>query len=165
MTDFREVQPLRRNPAVWLAALATALLVGVPLSIPLVRENMTVGLALTLCAPVLLLLWLFAMRLETEVRDDGLWIRFRAGWPPKTYAWSRIQRAETVEYRPLRDFGGWGIRLRRREWAWIVWGKQAVRLHLHDGTSFLVGSAEPERLASAIQERLAANPSEPRRSL
>ena len=160
MTHFREIQPLSRNPAIWLAGLATVLIVGVPLGMPLVRENMTATLALTLAAPLAVLAWLMCMRLETEVRDEGLWIRFRAGWFARTYSWNRIERAEAVEYRPLREFGGWGIRRGRREWAWIIWGKQAVRLHLRDGSTFLVGSAESERLASAITERLAARAAE-----
>ena len=157
MTYFREVQPLRRNPLIWLCVAAGALVVAVPLSMPVVRQNMTTELALLLAASVLPLLWLFAMRLETEVRDEGLWIRFRAAWFPLTYAWDRIERAEVIEYRPIAETRRWLASGRPREMGWMVWGRGAVRVFRNDGKSFMVGSAQPEKLAAAIQERLRAN--------
>ena len=157
MTSFREVQPLRRNPLIWLCVLATALLVALPLSMPVVRENMTTELALLLAAAALPLFWLFAVRLETEVRDEGLWIRFRAAWFPVTYAWNDIQRVETVDYRPLVETRRWMARGGRREFGWIVWGRGAVRVYRRNGKSFLLGTAQPEKLAAAIAERISPN--------
>jgi hypothetical protein len=103
-------------------------------------------------------LWLFYVRLETEVGDAGVRLRFRALWFPKTFVWNEIRSAEAVSYRPLLQYGGWGIRRGFREWAWNVSGSEGVRLHFRDGSSFLIGSTESGRLAAAVRERLAARP-------
>jgi hypothetical protein len=152
MVYFREVQPLYRNQIIWLPVGITAAV----LVLPSVRGELPRSGFLPLILPVLILLWLFAVRLETEVEDAGVRLRFRGLWFPKTFAWSNIQSAEAVSYRPLLQYGGWGIHRGFREWAWNVSGSEGVRLHFRDGSSFLIGSAESDRLAGAIRERLAA---------
>ena len=48
-------------------------------------------------------------RLITEVRSDGLHIRFfPLKWKPIPY--ETIASYQTRTYRPIRDYGGWGIR-------------------------------------------------------
>ena len=60
----------------------------------------------------ILLLWLyFGGKLVTEVRPDGLFVRFfplhRRTQHIRT---DEIESCEVMTYRPIRDFGGWGIR-------------------------------------------------------
>ena len=158
MVYFRETQSFAKNPALWIAAVVAALVVANALRLSVVRDSGAVWLAIGIQAAIML--WLLSIRLETEVRPEGLHLRFRALWFPKTLAWSRIERAEAVTYRPIVDYGGWGIRFGwTGGWAWNVHGSQGVRLHLSNGKPFLIGSQEPERLAAAIQERLAASAS------
>jgi hypothetical protein len=152
MTYFREVQPLYRNPILWLALAVTA---GA-LVLPSVRDGFRAGAPWAPAIPALLFAWLLFTRLETEVRDTGVRLRFRGLWFPKTFAWDAIEGAEGVTYRPLLQYGGWGIRRGLREWAWNVSGSEGVRLHLAGGNSFLIGSAKADRLAEAIRERLAS---------
>lgn len=158
MTYFREVQPFTKNPIVWVAIAGVALSVAVPLSMPIIRDNLSGPLTATFLLPLLFVVWFLVMRLETEVREDGVHLRFRGLWFPKTFAWELIDRAEAVEYRPIRQYGGWGIRRGREGWAWNVYGSRGVRLHLRDGKNFLIGSGESEQLAAAIDERLLAAP-------
>ena len=62
-----------------------------------------------------------------------------------------VASAEAVTYRPIRDFGGWGI---RRSWSgdrcYNVKGDQAVKLVMTDGQAIFVGSQQPHELHSAI---------------
>ena len=105
--------------------------------------------------PVLAIAWLLLVKLETEVCEDGVRLRFHLLWFPKTIPWDRIESAEAVVYRPLVQYGGWGIRRGwGGEWAWNVSGSDGVRLQLRGGKSFLIGSARAERLAAAIRDRL-----------
>lgn len=69
--------------------------------------------------------------------------------------YERVARLESVEYRPLRDFGGWGVRGSTNRRAWTASGHQAVVLHLHDGRQIYLGSANPRRLEERIRAAMA----------
>ena len=66
-----------------------------------------------------------------------------------------ISRIEVVTYRPIADFGCWGISFGRDgERALIARGNRGVRLVLNDGTKLLIGSQRPEALARALEQAL-----------
>ncbi len=50
-------------------------------------------------------------RLVFQVDEEAVTARFGyLGWPAQRVILSRIERARIVSYRPIRQFGGWGIR-------------------------------------------------------
>ena len=64
-------------------------------------------------------------------------------------------RLEVVSYRPLADYGGWGIRSGRDgERVLNARGNRGVRLDLADGSRLLIGSQRPEALALALERAL-----------
>jgi hypothetical protein len=102
--------------------------------------------------------------LTTVVDARQVDVRFGSlKWFGKTIPLSEIREVDVVEYRPLRDFGGWGIRLGRfrgeRTGCVNLRGNRGVRLALASGTtlmlfrvkSIVIGSATPEKLAEAIR--------------
>lgn len=95
--------------------------------------------------------FIWALRLETVVRRDAVYSRV---WPLhlsfRKFAWGDMDRHEAVTYRPIRDYGGWGIRLGKEGWAYNMYGKRGVLLHLRSGKTQLIGSQRPEELAAAI---------------
>jgi hypothetical protein len=96
------------------------------------------------------------LRMTTEVTPTDLRVWF--GWVP-TYrrfvAIGTVRRIEVVTYRPLLDYGGWGIRTGRDgERVLNARGNRGVRLELSDGTRLLIGSQRPETLALAIEGTL-----------
>lgn len=95
---------------------------------------------------------LFAvMRLETTVDATGLRLRFVPFRDRRVEA-PRIRSQEVVAYRPIRQWGGWGIRYGfGRGWAYTASGNRGVQLELADGKRLLVGSQRPEALAAALQ--------------
>jgi hypothetical protein len=57
-----------------------------------------------------------------------------------------------VNYRPLADYWGWGIRKGRDgERVLNARGNRGVWIDLADGSRLLVGSQRPEDLASALE--------------
>ena len=50
----------------------------------------------------------------TEIRGDGLYVRFIL------FGFNETESAEATKYRPIRDFGGWGIRYGRTGKAYNV---------------------------------------------
>ena len=107
-----------------------------------------------LAAPLLLMVGL--LRLTTEVTPTDVRVWF--GWVPtyrKFVPIGSVQKLEVVTYRPLRDYGGWGVRFGRDgERALNARGNRGVRLELTDGTRLMIGSQQPETLALAIEGAL-----------
>jgi hypothetical protein len=100
---------------------------------------------------------LFALlHMTTEVSPADLHVWF--GWFPvyrKRVLVVTIQRIEVVTYRPIADYGFWGIRIGRDgERVLNAKGNRGVRLELSDGTRLLVGSQQPEALARALERAL-----------
>jgi hypothetical protein len=118
----------------------------------------TSGLAFGLLAGVLLPIMIVAglLRMTTEVGPTDLRVWF--GWIPtyrRVVPIVTIQRLEVVTYRPLADYGGWGIRQGRDGTRVLnARGNRGVRIELADGTKLLVGSQHPEELARALERAM-----------
>ncbi|MDE2678587.1 MAG: hypothetical protein OXI76_11835 [Gemmatimonadota bacterium] len=92
------------------------------------------------------------IRLDVEVRADHIFIAFGpVHLIRKRIRFSEIESVRGLTYRPLVEFGGWGIRPRPRRTAWTIRGNQAVAVTLKSGRQIYVGSEYPQRLAGAIQ--------------
>jgi hypothetical protein len=113
-------------------------------------------LGLVIGLVLLLLLMIFLLYMTTEVTPTDVRVWF--GWTPtyrRLVPIGTICRIEVVTYRPIADFGFWGICSGRDgERALIARGNRGVRLELNDGTKLLIGSQRPEALARAIEQAL-----------
>ncbi len=118
---------------------------GWGLEVPLV-------LAIALVLPSVLILGVLHMTTQVTPTQCQVWL----GWIP-TYRTAvplaTIVSIEIVEYRPIADYGGWGIRRGRDgERVLNARGNRGVRLTLSDGARLLIGSQKPENLALAIDQ-------------
>jgi hypothetical protein len=91
-------------------------------------------------------------RLVTEVRSDGIYVRFF----PIHFSYHKISLGELKsfevrKYNALREYGGWGIRYGPQGKAYNVGGNRGVQLVLTDGKRILIGSQRPEEFLSALQ--------------
>jgi len=162
---FREVQRFKQR---WLWAL---IVVSVLVSVGLFGWGMVqqlvfgepwgdrpmsdTGLAVTGTLTILLHLGIIALfavcRLIIEVRSEGLYIRF----VPFHLSYRRIpledlESFEALTYRPMREYGGWGIKGGRGGTAYNVSGDRGVRLNYATGRHILIGSQRADELAEAI---------------
>ena len=108
--------------------------------------GLLIGLALLMFVVV------FLLHMTTEVGPTDLRVWF--GWAPtspRMVPIGTVRSVEVVTYRPIADYGFWGIRAGRDgERAFIARGNRGVRLELIDGTKLLIGSQRPEALASVL---------------
>jgi hypothetical protein len=162
--SFTEEQRFRQ-PWLWLTAVVPILLggglLGWSLYSQLARgepfgdQAVSDGVLIAIAIPTLLvmvgILWLlYAARLETLVRSDGLAVRFFPGrW--RLFPYTEMGPIEAVEVRPVRDYGGWGVRMKRGERAYLVSGTRGIRFGLADGKRIMIGSQQPEALLAAIR--------------
>ncbi|MEP6993733.1 MAG: hypothetical protein ABI968_04350 [Acidobacteriota bacterium] len=97
----------------------------------------------------LILLGVVTLRQTTTVEVDAVTVRF--GFLHKTrIPLSEIAHAEAVSYRPVRDYGGWGIRGFGRRRALNARGNQGVLVTRSDGSTVLIGSQKPRELLAAL---------------
>lgn len=100
---------------------------------------------------VLLVLFAAVATLRMRTRVDGPAVTVRYGFLYSTrISLSEVVRAEAVVYRPVRDYGGWGIRGFGRRRALNARGDRGVLLIRADGSSLLVGSQRPRDLLNAL---------------
>ena len=97
-----------------------------------------------------IVLLFLAMKMTVQVDREFLRIRYFPLWR-KTIPLDDIVRWEARTYRPILEYGGWGIRYRiGKGWAYNVSGNQGVQLELANGQRILIGSQRAMELAMAI---------------
>jgi hypothetical protein len=167
MTYFREEQQFRQ-PWIWgpliLFGIGTTGFVGYAMVKQLafgqpVGDRPMSDTALAIVGPLIMLvawgtcLLFVVLRLVVEVREDVVAIQFRP-FVRRAIAWRDIARCEARTYRPIREYGGWGIRFGRNGTAYNVRGNRGVQLELAGGKRLLLGSQRADELAHAIQLRM-----------
>jgi len=90
-------------------------------------------------------------RLNVEVTEQHLIVRFGPGWRVRKIPLEHIESVNVTRY-PW--YYGYGIRLTPKGTLYNVSGNDAVQLRLRGGKKVLVGSDEPERLASILAARI-----------
>lgn len=90
------------------------------------------------------------VRLITEVRPGLLSVRL-VPFGSKRIPMRGIKSAQAREYSPMREFGGWGIRISRDGRAYNAYGKTGVQLVLTDESRMLIGTQQPEELLAALR--------------
>ena len=94
----------------------------------------------------------YSARLVTEVRSDGLYLRFFPfHWSFLRFPVDSIKHSEARTYSPIGEYGGWGIRYGWNGKAYNVSGNQGIQFELHNGKRFLVGSQRPLEFLAALQ--------------
>jgi len=104
--------------------------------------------------PVLLVVGVLRMTTIVTPTEVHVWFGFVPTYR-RAFAIGSIARVEVVQYRPILDYGGWGIRITRDgERVLNARGDRGVRLHLADGSKILIGSQRAEELALAVEGAL-----------
>ena len=100
------------------------------------------------------LIWLMIkMRLIFEIRSDGIWFRY----PPFYKKWKCIKKEEIASfevgnYKPVLEYGGWGIRGSRRKRAFNVSGNIGLKLLLKNDKKVLIGTQKRQSVNYAMEK-------------
>lgn len=146
----------------WTACLAAAGAVAYDLYVSGVGGDGSISVlgavgAMAAALGLPLLIGMLFSRLDVEVQADQVHIAFGPiHLIRKCIAFSEIETVRGLTYRPLREFGGWGIRPRGSKTAWTIRGNQAVKVTLNSGKEVYVGSLFPQRLEERIRTAMRA---------
>lgn len=94
------------------------------------------------------LLWLFgAGNLKTVIDDRGIRYRF---FPFhlrfRHVGWNELESVEVITYKPIRDYGGWGIRNGKAGKAYNISGDKGLQLVFTNRKRLLIGTNKAEEL-------------------
>ena len=159
---FHEVQWFRQ-PWLWIIILIVpclciwAFIQQIILDKPFGNNPASDTLLMVLCIifglglPLLFLM----LRLITEIRSDGVYYRFAPFHRSfRKILFEEIIKYEIRTYKPIREYGGWGIRYGSSGIAYNVSGNRGLQLELSGGKKILIGSQRPYELFEAIERVL-----------
>ncbi len=101
--------------------------------------------------------FVYSLRLEVELNEEELAIRFRP-FVRRRIPLSRIREFHARPYRPIREYGGWGLRYGPSGKAYNVKGDRGVQLLLEGREKLLVGSQRPEEFEGALARATGRQP-------
>jgi hypothetical protein len=103
-------------------------------------------------------IFFYSLKLITEVHNDGIYLRF---FPLhrkfKFYSYTEIEKYEVRTYRPIYEYGGWGIRFGHSGRAYNVSGNKGIQLIFKNKKKLLIGSQKAEEFYRAIQKAINRN--------
>ena len=99
--------------------------------------------------------WFWLLKLEIQVTGTALRFRMYLLHPSwKEVPFADIASVIAVIYRPLREYGGWGIRFGRKGMAYNISGDRGVQVTLKNGKSFLLGSLRAGELELVLRSKI-----------
>jgi hypothetical protein len=167
VAEFHEEQQFRQ-PWVWLLLLAITLWLTIMFAHglytqlyleqpwgdrPMSNTGLVVSATISLFITAGLALLFYKLKLVTVVGTDGIHVRF---FPltSRKISFADITSCKARTYRPIREYGGWGIRYSRKGKAYNVSGDRGVQLEFREGRPLLIGSQRAEELADVINKHL-----------
>ncbi|GHT14634.1 hypothetical protein FACS1894170_11770 [Planctomycetales bacterium] len=130
------------------------ILMGIILSVVELGSTLILVVFVTIGLIASSILPLFCFGFFVEVDDHFFTLRLGfVGFRLLHIRLDSIISAETTIFRPLRDFGGWGIRMGGDMWAYFMSGTEGVIIITNRGEKYMVGSDIPERLVQVIQAK------------
>ena len=100
---------------------------------------------------ILFPLFFHKLKLITQVRQNGLYIKFSTiHFSFKKISLDNLKRHYVRTYNPLGEYGGWGIKYGKMGKVYNVSGDRGVQLEFTDRKGLLISSQKAEQLDGAI---------------
>ncbi len=88
-----------------------------------------------------IILFFYLLELRIKVTEEALYYQFfPLHLKPFSIKKKEIEKIESLKYRPLGDYGGWGIRYGFKGKCYNVKGNLGVKVFLKNGSYILFGS-------------------------
>ena len=102
-------------------------------------------------------IWLlYRMKLITIINEDGINIIF-APFTNFIIPFNKIKKYQIRQYRPIIEYGGWGIRYSKSGKAYNVSGKIGLQIELTNRKRLLIGTQNPDALLQTLNEIINKN--------
>jgi len=145
---FKEIQ---RIDSLWpLLILAVTLVINWILYFRLHESNLDF-FYISVSTAMLLSGILVLTKLTTRIDKDGIYFRlFPFQLSSRQIHWHEIASVEIRNYKPISEFGGWGLRWSRDGKAYTVRGSEGIQLRLKDKKRILIGTQRPNEAKEVV---------------
>ena len=157
---FEESQKFNQ---VWLWVLLIAISIWVLVQFPLallrssgeepVSTHSVIMFLISLAFVMGLNAMMYFAKLKTKISDEEISILFRPFInKPKRFKWESIKEAYVRKYKPIWEYGGWGIRYRWSGRAYNTSGNMGLQLIMKSGKKILIGTHKPDELEAFLKK-------------
>jgi len=161
---FEETQKFNQ---IWLWILLATISIFVLIQFPLelikssseehVSSHSIIMFLITLALVLGINALLYFAELTTKITDEGITILFHPFInSPKAFKWENIKDAYVRKYKPIWEYGGWGIRYRWSGRAYNTSGNMGLQLIMKSGKKILIGTHKPEELEAYLKKYIFA---------
>jgi hypothetical protein len=96
------------------------------------------------------MVFFLSQNLSTKIDERGVYIKFfpyHRRW--RLYTWEQIESCELKQYKPLSEYGGWGL----RQGAYSMSGNEGLLLRFKSGKpSLMIGTRNTEEVRSVLEK-------------
>jgi hypothetical protein len=134
--------------SIWVYAIVLQLIFDVPYGNNPISDTgiVILGLVLTFFSVTF-----FSLKLQTKITTDGIYFRFFPIHQSYEFiSFNSIQKCYIRQYKPLKEFGGWGIRFGINSNAYNISGKIGLQLELKNGEKLLIGTQKPGKIENLL---------------
>jgi len=112
-------------------------------------------LALMGLLPLFFMYLFYKITLKTRIDTEGIYYQFYPfHFKEKRIDWDEIDKFYVRKYKPMMEYGGWGIRtkLLSKNVAYNISGNMGLQIELKSGKKILLGTQNPEDINRAIAQ-------------
>lgn len=124
---------------------------------PMTDSGLITGLVCILGVFILSAYFLFGSRLKVEVTTSNINFSFKP-MIIKIIVFKRndIEKFEVREYKPIKEYGGWGVKVGNKKTgkAYNVSGNIGLQLYLKDGKKVLIGTQRGDAIQRAMNKMM-----------
>ena len=112
-----------------------------------------ISLLIVLAIAIVFMILFMFLKMQTMVSSDSLYVRvFPFQIRYRKFTSQQISEAYYRRYRPIMEYGGWGIRYSLKHGrAYNARGNEGLQLILMDDKKILIGSQKAEELEKAVK--------------
>ncbi len=120
------------------------------------KGNVSIGKDVFSISVVVILILLFkSMSLITIIDNKGIHLKlFPIMLKYKTIRFEDVMDVELISIKPLKDYGGYGIRISRKGTAYIMSSNKGIRIIRNEGSPVFIGSEKPEKLYDLVKSKV-----------
>lgn len=113
------------------------------------EDKAEMGIALTVVGATMALIFLFIFNLRMETRIDQYGISFKyfpfiRSW--RKYPKETIRTISVINYNPIMDYGGWGLKGNKTTKAYSIMGDQGLLFDVGDKKKIMIGTMKAKEL-------------------
>lgn len=110
-------------------------------------------LLLSLLVPILIIAFIFGLKLHTRIDKNGIYYRFApVHRNDRWIKWSEVKDAYVRKYKPIKEYGGWGFRKGRSGKALNTSGNMGLQIMFKDGKRLLLGTQKPKEIVRLFEK-------------